>query len=272
MILLNPQWQGGGEPSPYFGAKEIEKLYLKDQKPYQMVDIYADEMSKKENGIIGYETIIKQTRCAGRLLEQYNPEKLFTIGGSCDADLMSLAYLNNKYHGDLTVFWLDAHGDLNSPEESGSSLFYGMPARMLIQPEYEFKNLISRPIETKQLIQVGGRDFDSAEKEFISKNNITYVPTNEAIESIAWIRKILSEKGNTNVYIHLDLDVLEPLEFSATPLPAENGISIQYTLQILDLISNSASLVGFGLYEYINTGKRHKLIDSIFHIARSLID
>ena len=61
-----------------------------------------------------------------------SPDKLFTLGGGCDADVPCLLYLNEEYRGDLTVIWFDAHGDLNTPEESATSLFYGMPLRSLM--------------------------------------------------------------------------------------------------------------------------------------------
>ncbi|WP_368501527.1 arginase family protein [Phascolarctobacterium sp.] len=57
---------------------------------------------------------------------------MFSVGGGCDADVPVIAYLNKKYGGKLTVLWLDAHGDLNSPQESQTGLFYGMPARTLL--------------------------------------------------------------------------------------------------------------------------------------------
>ncbi|MBQ3335034.1 MAG: arginase family protein [Eubacteriaceae bacterium] len=72
-----------------------------------------------------------------------------------------------KIPGDLTILWLDAYGDLNTPGESAASLFYGMPLRALMD-ELCFGLLENRyPLTPPQVIHVGGRDFDEAESAFI---------------------------------------------------------------------------------------------------------
>lgn len=56
-------------------------------------------------------------------LREDAPDKVFILGGGCDADVPVIVYLSEKYQSDLTIIWLDAHGDLNTPGESASSLF-----------------------------------------------------------------------------------------------------------------------------------------------------
>ncbi len=98
--------------------------------------------------------------------------RIFSIGGGCDADVPVISHLNKLYDGNLFVLWLDAHGDLNSPEESKTGLFYGMPARILIDGRDIFPDIIERPLMPHQIIHIGGRDFDKPELGYIKK--ITY--------------------------------------------------------------------------------------------------
>ena len=43
-----------------------------------------------------------------------------------------MAYLNSVTDGDMALLYIDAHGDLNTPESSNSKLFYGMSLRALL--------------------------------------------------------------------------------------------------------------------------------------------
>ena len=101
------------------------------------------------------------------LLTEDAPDRLFTLGGGCDADVPGIVYMNEKYHGELTVLWLDAHGDLNTPGTSSSALFYGMPLRSVMH-ESCFGLLENRlPLRATQVIHIGGRDLDTAEEAFL---------------------------------------------------------------------------------------------------------
>jgi arginase len=68
-------------------------------------------------------------------LREDAPDKVFILGGGCDADVPVIVYLSEKYQSDLTIIWLDAHGDLNTPGESASSLFYGVPLRSIMDEQ-----------------------------------------------------------------------------------------------------------------------------------------
>lgn len=61
------------------------------------------EMAVKKNGIRGFEVLHRQMQSAYDRLTEDSPDKLFALGGGCDADVPCLLYLNEKYRGDLTV-------------------------------------------------------------------------------------------------------------------------------------------------------------------------
>ena len=59
------------------------------------------------------------------------PERPFILGGCCCSHVGAVRELARR-HGRLAVVWIDAHGDLNTPESSPSGNAWGMPLRMLI--------------------------------------------------------------------------------------------------------------------------------------------
>ena len=261
MILVNPQWQGGGDPVTYHGVKEFEGIYLSEHG-FVEVPIDLDAALETRHGIIGYDAIKTQMARAFQLLTHQNVSRIFAVGGGCDADVPVIAYLNERYEGKLLVLWCDAHGDLNAPEESKTGLFYGMPARVLMGESGLFTDVIRRPLSPRQFIHIGGRDFDEAEKRFIARSNLTCYPDITAEK----VREILA--GETRyLYVHLDLDVLSPDAFPNTPLPVEGGMSKRAVLTLLEEVAGSPAFVGLGVYEYVPCGNRSEFIGTIVDLV-----
>ena len=258
LIFVNPQWQGGGDTITYDGAREIESLYLK-QCEFIEVPTSLSTGLQTEYGILGYSAIRQQTALALGLLERNSCSQIFAVGGGCDADVPVIAYLNKVYDGKLLVLWFDAHGDLNAPSESQTGLFYGMPARILMGDCAWFSDLVERPLTPRQIVQIGGRSFDDAEKRYIKQKGIPHF-THLSIEKI---RTLLDERPDWYVYIHLDLDVLNPSEFPNTPLPVEGGLSKDDVRGLLCEIKQNYPFAGLGLYEYSPCGKRDDFLQFI---------
>ena len=257
-ILINGQWQGGADLSTLCGAEEIESLYLKGIN-YEKADVTSSDTDclPIENNIVGYDILRKQMEQVFRKLEADQPDKLFTIGGGCDADFPTIAYMNQKYIANLKILYFDAHGDINSPEESKSKLFYGMPLRCLIEGSDGFVfPMVHCGIKPEQIIHIGARELDDAEVQFMNKNGIKRIAADE-LEATDF-KKIIADDEKT--YIHLDLDVLKPQEFSHVPLPVPNGIPAEVLKTVLGNIKKNSNVVGVGIFEYKRCGQENELL------------
>lgn len=267
--LINPQWQGGGDIAALAGTREIEELYIKDA-PVRRIPLSGgeDELAV-EHGIAGYRVIEEQTGAALAILLESGADRVFTVGGSCDADVASILYLNEVYHGDLAVLWLDAHGDINAPSESASHLFYGMPVRMLLGDcGGAFAGLNYKPLSPQQFINVGGRALDEAESDFMQCHQIPVIPA-LATDLQDAVMQAVARTGKGHLYIHLDLDVLDPAEFPFTPVPVEAGLPLKKLLPLLTALQQKTDLVGFGMLEYIPSGVK---IDALEQLVRFGLD
>ena len=74
--------------------------------------------------------------------------------------------------------------------------------------------------------------------------------------------------GRSNVYVHLDLDVLDATEFPNTPLPVAGYLTAEELLAVLELLAPQA--VGIGIYEYAPAGERVAPIDRILDLCLAL--
>ncbi len=268
-ILVNGQWQGGADTVTYDGAKEIAKLYLAGVD-YVTLPVSTDksEAEAKKNGILGFNALRRQMQSAYERLREDAPDRLFVLGGGCDADVPAIVYLNEKYHDDLTVIWLDAHGDLNTPGESASSLFYGMPLRSVMDNQC-FGLLRNRcPLRISQIIHIGGRDFDEAEKAFMKETGMAAYSVRDIRSDGELIHSIIGEIHSGHIYVHLDLDVIDPRDFPNTPLPVDDGLSGKEVYDILTAASDR--MAGLGIFEYAPSGAGNALAEKLIRFGTAL--
>ncbi len=251
--LLFPQWQGSGTKKDlYHGAMKIKERYLSD-RDYREVNVSLCEGLVEKNNILGYDVIREQLQNAVELLFENDYEKIFTIGGDCGVELAPVSYLNEKYNGDMAVIWFDAHGDLNTPSSSPSKKFHGMPLRTLLgEGDEPFIRQCFSLLTTEQIILAGCRELDLPEQQYIDKSNITLV----SIEDMAGSSKLIDavkEKGHKKIYIHLDLDALDPDCFPAVMCPACKGMSVDNLVGLLKKLNGNFDVVGFSIVEYAPT-------------------
>ena len=107
-----------------------------------------------EAAVVEDETLEGQTAAVAAAL----PRTPLVLGGCCCAHIGAIRGLAAR-HGRLAVVWLDAHGDLNTPETSPSGNAWGMPLRM---------SLDEGAIEPADVALVGARDLDPAEEEYVA--------------------------------------------------------------------------------------------------------
>ena len=133
-----------------------------------------------EAATIDEPTLERQVSALAREL----PARPLVLGGCCCAHVGAVRELARR-HGRLGVVWIDAHGDLNTPESSPSGNAWGMPLRMLID---------AGDVAACDVTLLGARNLDPPEVEFIRQSGI---------------HEQLGELPE-RVYVALDCDVFEP--------------------------------------------------------------
>ncbi|MEY8353864.1 arginase family protein [Lachnospiraceae bacterium 54-53] len=270
--LIYPQWQGGGKDlSTYFGAKEFCELYL-EQVPVIEVPVSTQKAAATVNRIFGYGQIVSQLQYTYNIVKQESPDTIFTVGGGCDANIPAVACLNRKLEGDMTVLWFDSHGDLNTPESSPSGHFYGMPLRTLLgEGNREIIGEMPSKLTPAQVVMMGIRDLDAAEQAYITDHSIPVLSVSDIEQGLETVIDVICSRGSKNIYIHIDLDVLEPTQFPYVPLPAPNGLSMDTLRQLLITLHEEFTVVGLGLMEYKPTGRqRFGLFEEITKLGTGL--
>jgi len=262
MVLILPQWQGAGEEqSIRASVAHIRKAFFKDYEDKLKLDL---EPSGAKAGIRHYDAILENARAVKRYLIEKDPRTIFLIGGECSTELMPISFLRLKYKEDLAVLWFDAHADLNESHESPSGNFHGMPLRLLLgEGEEGLLSELPAVLSPDQVTLAGVRELDHAEEEYIASRAMRCLLVDDLVVNRNGIKRGLARK---KLYIHVDLDVLDPRFFPYSVCPAGNGISMEALLGCLRDLASFCSVVGMGIVEYkdkegLGVGRLGDLID-----------
>jgi arginase len=136
---------------------------------------------------------------------------------------------------DTKVLWLDAHADFNSPDTTPSGFLGGM---CLAGACGIWDAGLGETIDPDRVLVCGAREIDPGEKMLLEEAGVTMVAPSEA--ALAEVRLAL---GRSPVFIHLDVDVLDPDEMPAQ-FPAPGGFSPQALRDLLESVLDDCELVG----------------------------
>jgi arginase len=141
-----------------------------------------------------------------------------------------------RHRPDARVLWLDAHGDYNTPASSGSGYLGGM---CLAGACGEWDAGLGETIAAERLVLAGVRDLDAGERELLERSPATVIGAS-VVETLVAVKNALD---GAPVFIHLDLDVLDPEEFPAA-VPAPGGLSSDKLYDLMEAVADDSELVG----------------------------
>jgi arginase len=168
-----------------------------------------------------------------------------TVGGDCGVELAAVQHALERE--DAAVVWLDAHADLNSPLTSPSRAFHGMVLRTLLGDGIPAL-VPPAPLSPSRLVLAGTRATDAAESEFLAATGIPVLPPG-ALDPAALVAAV-EATGASSVYVHLDLDVLDPGEFAGLGHPEPFGLTVAEVVALIRALKERFAFAGAGLCEF----------------------
>ena len=163
-----------------------------------------------------------------------------TIGGDCGVSLAAILHAGRQ-HGGFAVLWLDAHPDLNTPETSPSGAFGGMVLRTLLGDGLAAL-LPDTPLSPDRLVLAGTRALDDAEVDYIDSTGLAMIGADDTTADS--VLDALTACGTDSVYVHIDLDVLDPGQLSSLDSPVPFGLSVPALIELIQAVKGRFHLVG----------------------------
>jgi len=152
------------------------------------------------------------------------------LSGDCNSSLGTLGGIGSPEVG---IVWFDAHGDFNTPETTRSGFFDGMALAMATSKCWQ--QLCRRipnfhAVPEASVLLVGVRDLDDEEQKLLDRSGIAILHAHEVkqrgIEALLEPALNALRLRTKEVYLHVDMDVLDPRDAPANAFQPPGGFSV----------------------------------------------
>lgn len=260
------QWQGAGRVPELWDG--VQALAAALDLPWRTLEVARESELVLEGGILGRGVLLEQLRSARSLLADLGPSRILTVAGECSAELAPVATLARR-HPAMTLVWIDAHADANTPASSPSGTFHGMPLRHLLgEGDAEVLAELGAVIEPDQVILVGVRELDPPEADLVERLPLRRVGVEELNRSPRALADLLERADANCVYVHLDVDVIDPHDLGSVACPTPDGIRLEALVDALERLHGVVDVVGAGCVEYLPRDPRD--LESVTRLLRAL--
>ncbi len=176
------------------------------------------------------------------------------LGGDHSVALGSLVGMA-KVRGAGGVVWVDAHGDLNTPETSPSGNVHGMVLAAALGMAGESFRRDGWPLpalEPGKLALVGVRSLDEGERRLLAKLDAKVFTMSE-VDKIGvepCMREALAHAGGAAfLHVSLDMDVVDPDYAPGVGTPVRGGLSYREAHLAMETVAASARIDSMDVVE-----------------------
>jgi len=201
-----------------------------------------------------------------------------TLGGDHSLAIGSIA-ATAKAWKDLVVIWVDAHGDINTPQTSPSGNLHGMPVAFLMGlvkdpiPGFEWLQPFLTP---DRIVYIGLRDVDPGEKKIIRSLGIKVFSMTEVDKyGIGKVMELAIDHVNPTrkkpIHLSYDVDGIDPLVVPSTGTTVRGGLTYREARHICEVVSETGCLVGLDVVEVNPTIGSEKDVRDTAEVAVDLV-
>ena len=170
------------------------------------------------------------------------------LAGNCSTAVGTLAGCPR----DTAVVWFDAHADLNTAETTTTGMLDGLALSMVTGRALRaMTGTVDgfQPLAPDQVTLIGARDLDPPEVAFLAQGSVRHFTSSDATSGI---ERRLREIGTPPppVYIHLDLDVVDPAHARANQYAAPGGLAPTTLMRTLRAITSVSPLYAMAVTAY----------------------
>jgi len=156
----------------------------------------------------------------------------------------------------IGLIWLDAHGDMNTPETSPSGNVHGMPLASIVGfgPD-ELTGIagVKPMVEPRNAVLVGVRELDSKERRLIKESGVRVFTMRDIDER--GMREVMAEAlrlagdETAGIAVSLDMDFVDPSDAPGVGTPVRGGVTYREAHLAFEMIADSREMISLELVE-----------------------
>jgi arginase len=193
------------------------------------------------------------------LVEKNERDGYFTVGLLATCPSMPGLVAGLQHSGPtrapirIGMLWLDAHPDFNTPETTRSGSLGGMPVAVATGRALQRMRLdahLDPALADSQVVMAGVRLIDPLEQQLLDSSRIQQLSVDDLRRATPAVFAQLDRLSRTTdkIYIHIDMDVLDPREVEGHQNKVPNGPSSEELARLFEMIFSrypTASAIGF---------------------------
>ena len=156
----------------------------------------------------------------------------------------------------IGLLWVDAHGDMNTPESSESGNVHGMPLAALLGREpQELAGLggFAPKVRPERTVLVGIRNLDDREKEIVRASGV-HVFTMKDIDRLGLAAVTeqaltIATRGTAGLHVSFDLDVCDPAIAPGVGTPVKGGLDYREAHMLMEMVADTEALLALDIVE-----------------------
>lgn len=239
-FVIAPQWQGSPAARAMLlidGAEAIAGDLPRARST--RVDVPLEAGEALGTGVARLSALTRTHSAIADALAVHD-EPVVVVGGDCGVAVPAIGHAASR-HENLAVVWFDAHGDLNSPETSPSGAYAGMALRAVLG--HGELALGADAIPPSRVVLAGARELDDGEAEFAAASGVGALTVDDLAVADA-LADAVAATGAAAVYVHVDLDVLDPSGMTGLTGPVPFGVEVAVLTAAIRRLRESVPLVG----------------------------
>lgn len=174
------------------------------------------------------------------------------LGGDHSIAIGTVSGVAEHFHDKgekIGLIWVDAHGDMNTPDSSPTGNIHGMPLATLLglgHPRLVEMGGFAPKVDKRHVCLIGIRDIDDTERRIIRESGIHAYTMRDVDER--GMRAIMEEAigyatdGTAGFHVSFDLDGMDPRDVPGTGTPVKGGISWREANLLMEMVSDTGKM------------------------------
>jgi arginase len=168
------------------------------------------------------------------------------LSGNCNAALGTVSGCGPRSTG---VVWFDAHGEASTPETTISGFLDGMPISTILGRAWQtLAKTVPEfvPVPGRRILLVDARAAEPSEVRLLQELGVNRFSTPHELS--AQLAPLVNEVDH--FYVHVDLDVLDPLLATANQWTPPGGITVDQLIEAVLAVRQTTSVAALGIGSY----------------------
>jgi arginase len=142
------------------------------------------------------------------------------------------------------LVFIDAHGDFNTPETTLSGMLGGMPVAIsagMCLTRLRLKSGLDPALPERHIVLAGARDLDPLEQDLLDRSAVERLSVEDIKTRSGSVDRQLARLASLTdvIYVHVDMDVLDPPEVAGHPLTVPGGpTSVELAAALTEMFRN----------------------------------